>query len=131
MHRVAETREGQARREGRCVVSERIKIVLVDRERRYRKVTRKGGIHNRRWRSLMVPVKCFILMGAEAAKRFGAKHPRESYADVLEFTPKLWAWVQRRRPEFAAKCDVFRRVEKQDPVFGTVTGEERCEGNIS
>lgn len=101
----------------------RTKIVLVDRWQRYRKQTRKGGIHNRKWRPLMVPVESRLIMGAEAALLASTLSPLP-YARVLEFTPKLWAWVQRRYPAFVGKCDVFRRVERLDPLFGTVLEDE-------
>lgn len=101
-------------------MNQRYKIIIVDRWQRYRKVTRKGGIHNRKWRPMMVPVQISISIGALAHERAvacsGQAEPYFNAADptrprIMEFTPKLWRLAQKRRPEFAAMCDLFCRVE--------------------
>lgn len=114
-------------------MSDRFKIILVKRYKRYRKVTRKGGFHNRKYRPLMVPVMTLLIMGAGARAYVDAHALKDAtpspYFDplnpnrprIVEFSPELWARTKLKHPEFADKCDLFERVV----VAGDILSEER------
>lgn len=96
----------------------RFKIIIVNRERRFRKVTRKGGIHNRKYRPMLVPVATFLLLGCEAVLRGVPDAAPSPYCDpsnpsrprIIEMHEQAWARLIARHPAFAAQCDLFARV---------------------
>lgn len=97
----------------------RYKIIIVNREQRYRKTTRKGGIHNRKYRPMLQPVQTVVLLGAAALMRAVPDASPSPYFDpanpmfprILEMHERTWARLLAKRPSFAARCDLFARVE--------------------
>jgi len=99
-------------------MSHRWKIVIVNRAVRYRKITRKGGIHNRRYRDMLAPVGVMFCLGSRALRGvpdeslspyFDSANP--SRPRIMEMHARTWEQVKEAHPEFAQRCDLFRRVE--------------------
>lgn len=100
----------------------RWRVTIVEREQFYRRprtkkrrILKKWRARKENYRPLMVPVMQSFCFGALAAKGlkpspyWDAETPGETR--MLEMTTALWEKVKRDVPEFAQKCDLFRRVK--------------------
>lgn len=105
----------------------RWKVTLVDRMRfarrpksKKRRIVKKWRKRPENWSPLMVPIATTLIMGSMAAARgYGVKTESKpdpywneedpSHPRWIEMHTLLWERVQREQPEWASKCDVFRR----------------------
>ena len=121
----------------------RWKIILVDRTQYFRRPRSKKRRILKKWRKrkenyrpLMVPVGSQYLIGSGAiaaakAGEFTIKEPDywTPYYDeeaphkprIMQMHTKLWEKVVSEAPEFAAKCDLFKRVVRN---FGCIRHDE-------
>jgi len=105
----------------------RWKVTLVDRIRftrrprsKKRRIIKKWRKRPENWSPNMLPIATCLMMGGMAmARGYGVKTAAKpdpywneedpSRPRWLEMHTKLWEKLQRELPEFASKCDVFRR----------------------
>jgi hypothetical protein len=111
----------------------RWKVTLVDRMRftrrprsKKRRIIKKWRKRPENWSPSMLPIATCLMMGSMVmmgsmamARGYGVKTAAKpdpywneedpSRPRWLEMHTKLWEKLQREQPEFASKCDVFRR----------------------
>lgn len=113
------------------MTEKRYHVTLVDRMRhinkpksRRRRIVKKWHTSPRNWVPLMVPVGTTLCLGKNAlasgiesnsSPYFNTEDP--SRPRMLEMHSLLWEKVKREAPEFAARCDVFRKVGKPDSLW--------------
>ena len=107
-------------------MEKRFKIILVDRvffarrpRSKKKRIVKKWLKRPENWAPNMLPFAQRVMVGNSFVQAFGVKTEPSPYFNeedpsrprILEMHTLLWKKIQAEQPDFAARCDVFRRVK--------------------